>query len=110
MRFNYDGGPVSRQFLEEALEFLISLEPESDSSDAREVYDRNFQIYEKEIAMAEAAIRRYGEQIEPQTLEAMRSVYYSITNSPKFLSSAMRCSIVTSTLNSCWDGIGQWRM
>lgn len=106
--FSYSGGQVSRALLDDALEFLISLEPDPDSPEGMDEYEANCRRFDKNLSMADAAIRRFGEQIEPQTLEAMQNVYYSITNSPKY-SSPVHCSVVSSSLNHCWSGIGPWQ-
>lgn len=110
MKFSYNGGSVSKEKLEEALDFLVDLEPNPDSISAEEEYEKNRKIYKESIEQARVAARKYGEQIRPQTLEAMQEVFYSITNSPKYLQSAIHTSVAYSTLNSCWDGIGPWEM
>ena len=107
-QFVYSGGEVSRPILEDALEFLISIEPDPDSPTAMEDYAENMRKHEKAVSMANEALRQYAEQIEPQTLSAMQNAYYSITNSSKFTSSAIRVSVVTSVLNSAWNGVGPW--
>lgn len=79
-RFFYDGGTVSRAKLKEALDFFLSLEPTSSVplSEHMQYYEDNCQKYDKEILMAENAIKKYGEQIEPMTIENMRKEFYEV--------------------------------
>ena len=102
-------GQVNKDMLELALDFLISLEPDPELPNAMEIYDRKCEKHQKEIDKARKIIRWYGEQIEPKSLEFMQEKFYEITNSSKYRQSAIHCSVVYSTLNSVWNGIGPWR-
>jgi hypothetical protein len=103
------GERVSEEDLHSALEFLISIEPTSGSDEETDRYEQYLRDNSDVIESAYDTIRRYGMQLEDKTLEAMQEVFYSLTNSQTYLSSALRCSVVRATLNSCWDGIGEWR-
>ena len=102
LNFSYHGGTVCRVKLESALDFFIALEIDG-------CYEENLQKYNKEYKMAEAAVIKFGQQIEVKTLEGMQDIFYSFTNSKKYLQSGLHCSIARTTLNRCWHGIGPWR-
>lgn len=107
--FIYKGGRVDDPTFQAALDFIVSLEylvgKEGEPSD----YDALCDKYRSTINMAETAIRKFGEQIEPRTLEKMQEVYYSFTNSPSNRKSYAQISVVTSTISDCWNGIGPWQ-
>ena len=104
--FSYQGGPVSKCLLEEAFDFLISLEPPTafETEIASELFQENCNGHEDEIMMAYASIRKYGEQIEPKTLENMQKKYDSIVNMPKYRDSLIGISVVLSRLQYDWEG------
>lgn len=106
---NYDGAHVSRELLEEAIDFMISLEPDPESLRASEEYEENLDYFKSEIHQVKQIIRQFGEQIHPRTLENMQTVFYSVTNSKKYLASAIHCSVAYSCLESGWNGIGPWQ-
>lgn len=107
--FIYNGGKVDDQKFQAALDFIVGLEylvgKEGEPSD----YDALCDKYMSTIHMAENAIRKYGEQIEPRTLERMQEVYYSFTNNPINRKSHTQISVITSTISDCWNGIGPWQ-
>lgn len=107
---NYNGDPVTRQLVEEAIDFMISLEPiDSSSPNADEEYKSNNQLYRNEIIKAQQIFKKFGEQISPLTLENMQEVFYSITKSEKYSSSMIYQSVAHSCLESSWDKIGPWQ-
>lgn len=104
----YSGGIVSRELLEDALDFLISLEADENDPDG-DAYEKNIANAGETYSKAETVIRNFGEQISPRTLSNMQDVYYSFTNSLKYRASAVTLSVATSSLNAGWHGIGNWR-
>jgi hypothetical protein len=106
LKFYYEGGNVTKVKLEEALDFMISIE--TDPATGAEEYHDNLIKYKREVQMARQAVRKYGEQIFPRTLENMQNEFYSITNSIKYRQSVTHCSVAYSMLSSGWDGIGAW--
>jgi hypothetical protein len=108
--FYYDGkSEVSKQFLETALDFYIHLESDPEAKNGEEIFSKRCRTYTAEIEMARAAIRKYGEQIEPKTLESMQAKFYEITHSLKYRQSTIHLSVTYSLLNLIWDGIGPWQ-
>ena len=106
----WDGGYVSRKLLEKALDLFISLEPVNQSSPtADEEYKANHEVNKNLIEISKKILVNYGKQIRPETLENMQDVYYSITNSKKYVKNPVNCSVVRSALNRAWDGISEWR-
>jgi hypothetical protein len=104
----YSGGTVSREVLEEALDFLISLETDENDIDSN-AYEKNIENAGENYLKAKTVIRNFGEQIAPRTLKNMQNVYYSFTNSLKYRANAITLSVATSSLNAGWHGIGEWR-
>ena len=88
---------------------MVSLEFDPKTGDPIDDYESNCRKHDKGIEKAEEVVRLFGEMIEPRDLETMQKAYYSIVNSPYFAASAVRQSVVASTLSSCWDGIGPWK-
>ena|SRR3990172_12105237 len=107
--FFYDGREVSRELLEAAIDFLISIEPDPEVVVEYSDYEEITKKYEIEIKMAEAAIRHYGEQIEDKALANMQKEFYSITHLPKYRQSYIHQSVAHTVLNSQWHGIGPWK-
>lgn len=58
---------------------------------------------------AKSIIRKYGEQIEPKSLENMQKEFYTLVNSDKYRQSMIHQSVVYTSLNYNWDAIGPWR-
>lgn len=102
-------GKIKRVELEKALDFLISIEPDPRSYDDMEEYHAIMKEHADKIEKVNNTIRKFGEQIEPLTLESMQAVYYSIINSNKYRESAIHQSVATTALSQCWKGIGPWR-
>lgn len=107
--FFYNGGYVTRAMLEKAIDFIIILEPDPDDPNSDKIYSRRCKVYSDDIEMAEDAIRQYGDQIEPKTLENMQEEFYAITNSTKYRQTLIHNSVAYSCLNHGWDRIGPWR-
>lgn len=108
LKFEYDGGIVSRSKLEEAIDFFISIEPQPGIENGREEYESNLVRYKKEIELANSAIRNYAKQISPLTIEKMQDEFYSFTNSEKYLQSMIHCSVASSVLSTNWNRVGPW--
>lgn len=102
---DYTGQDVDDLLLHEALDFMISLEPDYESPTAMEDYQAAIAVKHIEVTNATAIMRKYGEQIRPLTLERMQEVFYLITNSVRYRGD----SVVRSSLNAAWDGIEGWR-
>lgn len=103
------GTKVDRGLLELALDFIVSMETDDPGGEDLSDYEARLDANKERVAQAEIILRGYGEAIEPRTLEAMQEAYYSVTNSPKYLASAIACSAVAASLTDAWDGIGPWR-
>lgn len=98
---------VGLHLLEQALDFLISIEPDPllSPEDADKIYEK----YKEEIKRAKEIVRLYGEQIELKSLDNMQRIFYQICNSKKYQQSTIHASVVYSVLNYTWHGIGPWR-
>lgn len=105
----YDGEDVDSSLLQNALDFLVDIEPHPTTFGDMDEYDKIMEPYEENIKKANAIVRKFGEQINPRTLAHMQEIYYSITNSEKYLKSAVAASVVQTTLEHEWDGIGPWK-
>lgn len=99
---------VDRIFLEKALAFMVSIEPDPQSVMTREEANAIFEKYKSAIDKAESIIRLYGQQIEPLDLSSMLQVYEGISGA--YSSEPIKLSIVKSRLSSAWNGIGGWMM
>lgn len=108
-KFFYDCGEVSKELLESAIDFMISIEPNPASPNCDQEFKASRKKYATEIKMVGAAIRQYGHQISNKTIESMQDVFYSIINSDKYLQSSKYQSVAYTLLNYYWDGIGPWR-
>ena len=110
MKFSYTGGTVSRNKLEEAIDFHIALEPEDPlDQNFMEIYRSRCKQYKNEIDMCNKAIRQYGMQIKPKTLKNMQTKFYELTNSIKYRQSHQTILVTRQCLSQNWDGIGEWR-
>lgn len=90
-----------------SLDALVRIEP--DDAGSRGEYEAAMAPHRERIHTAMWILRRYAEQIEPQSLEAMRREYYMFTNDPRYLRTPLVSSVVTSALTEAWDGVGPWR-
>jgi len=95
---------ISRQQVEEALDFMTSIEPEPERM-IHEEYEEIMKPYRERIEQAEKIIKQYGEQL---SREEMSSEFHSITNLVKY-KKPLYASVVHTTLNFGWDGIKGWR-
>lgn len=89
-----------------ALEFLVRIEPEPDTYEDMEEYDRMMAPYQAEIDRADATIRAYGESLVHLGLEHMESVLYKLLEQqtdPKAL------SIMRFKVRFRWNGLGEWQ-
>ena len=92
---DYKGEDVDDILLEKALLFYIQLEyPDADDMGS-------------EAAKAKDILRKYGEQIQPLTLERMQKVFYSILL--KYGTNRLNRAALYHALKWAWDGIGDWR-
>lgn len=105
---DYNGQTVDKLLLEKALDFMIKLELCS-SQDSMDDYRSFMEANKGKVEKAKGIMRKYGEQIAPFTLEHMQDVFYGITNSEKYASDAVKCSVVRSCLTDAWHGVGEWR-
>lgn len=95
--------PVTREEVEQALDFFILMESTPRDYEQLKIHNRAV------IAQHDATVKQFGEEISPLTLENMQDVFYSFTNSPKYLRSRVACSVARTVLSSNWHGIGDWR-
>lgn len=103
------GVTVTRSDVERELDWLISIEPDPRSPNAMDEYKRSMAIHADRIAQARAVLRRYGEQIQPVTFEAMQAAFYAITQGSKYTRDAISQSVAYSSLNRAWDGVNGWQ-
>ncbi len=115
--FHYTTGHVDENTLEAALDFLIAIEPDPDEFveecarlgvDDTEQYKSLQMQHAVSIKCAKAALKQYGRQITPATVEAMRDKFYEIVRSPKYQVSVVSVSVSYTSLNRAWDGINGW--
>lgn len=116
--FQYVEGHVDQKRFEDALDFLIAIEPDPEEFsekcvrlglDEGEEYEKIRQEYAESIRCVKLAIQQYARQITPPTVEAMQDVFYRIVRSPKYQSSTVAASVCYSSLNRYWAGINGWR-
>lgn len=106
---DYDGRPVDESLLEKALDFMISLEPDPESPAAVKDYELALEANKDAVQKAKAIMRMYGRQITPLSLERIQEVFYDITDSGKYSSTRINCSVARACLTDAWHGIGDWR-
>lgn len=95
---------VTRDQFYAALDFLVSIEPEPDEIDTE--YDAMMAPYKAEIAAATSIIRSYGEQIAHKGLEYMQDELQLALDQQATL---LAISVITSSVNSAWNGCGEWQ-
>lgn len=105
----YSGGPVERELLQAALDFMVSIQPASDDPDGGEKYAVALDEHSGTISKAQSIFRAFGAAIEPQTLEEMQRVFYKVVNSPRYADNSESRSCVYACLNRAWRGIGPWQ-
>lgn len=105
----YCGGPVERDLVQAALDFMVSIQPASDDPDGGEKYAIAIDEHADTIIKAEAIFRAFGAMIEPDTLENMQQVFYRVVNSPRYGADADARSCVYACLDRAWRGIGPWQ-
>ena len=106
--FFYNDGTVSKELLEQAIDFMISIEPDPELLISEQEYEAILERYESQIKMVNKAVRQYAYQIQDKTLKNMQEEFYSITNQPKYTQSYIRQSVAYNLLHHQWDGIGPW--
>ena len=105
----YSGGPVDRDLVQAALDFMVHIQPSSEDPDGGEKYAIALDEYAETISKAKSIFRAFGAMIEPQTLENMQQVFYRVVNSPRYGDDADARSCVYACLNRAWIGIGPWQ-
>ncbi|MEW6343033.1 MAG: hypothetical protein AB1704_20420 [Pseudomonadota bacterium] len=100
---------VTAADLERVLDWLISIEPDPSAPDAMEQAKKNKTLHAARLVRTKEVIRRYANQIEPPTVEAMREEFYRITRRDKYTSDAVALSVVYATLHYGWNGINGWQ-
>jgi hypothetical protein len=93
---------ITRDQVEYAIDFFILMESTPRDYDQLKIHNRAV------IAQHNATIKQFGMEISPLTLENMQDVFYSFTNSTKYLRSRVACSVARTVLSSNWHGIGDW--
>lgn len=109
---SYDGFSTSRELVECAIDFFIFIEPDSSTLEeltkGDKIYADNLIKYKEEIKNANKIVRNFGEQLFPATLENMQDVFYSFSNSRKYLNTREISSIARLTLSTNWTNINGW--
>lgn len=96
---------ISHDQFVQALNYLVSIEPDPTAYQDMDEYDAMMTPYEPEIAKAHATIRGYGAQIAAQGLEHMQKVLYGILEQQ---TDPKAESLIRSNVNWLWDGCGDW--
>ena len=96
---------ISHDHFVQALNYLVSIEPDPTAYRDMDEYDAMMTPYEQEIAKAHATIHSYGAQIAPQGLEHMQDVLYELLEQQ---TDPKAESLIRSNVNWLWDGCGQW--
>jgi hypothetical protein len=98
----YTGGLVNRIQVESALDFFIMIEPDFDQA-----VDETKFVQEK--IQARQIIRQYAVQHLPCSLDVLQDLFYSFSNSNKYLYNIETISVVRTMLSTCWEGLAGWR-
>jgi hypothetical protein len=98
---------ISRQQLEEAIDFMISIEPDPEIIMEHTDYKKIMKKHAKKIQEAELIVKQYGNQIAD---EEMQNEFYSIVQSKKYRQSAKHQSVAYTALNDGWHGIKGWQV
>ena len=104
----YSGGPVDRELVQAALDFMVAIQPPADDPDGGEKYAVALDEHADTIGKAQAVFRAFGEAVEPRTLEVMQQIFYKLVDSPRYSADEAR-SCVYACLNRAWRGIGPWQ-
>lgn len=105
----YSGGPVDRDLVQAALDFMVHIQPSSEDPDGGEKYAIALDEHAATITKAKLIFRAFGEMIEPRTLENMQQVFYRVVNSTRYSDDEDARSCVYTCLNRAWIGIGPWQ-
>lgn len=106
---DYNGEHVDKSLFEKALDFLIFIKHNPDSPTIKEEYVNTIAATILEYAKAKAIVRKFGEQITPQTPQHMKDIRRSIVNAPQYSNDPTLLSIATAVINRTWQGIGNWK-
>lgn len=90
----------------EALEYMVSIEPEPELLVHEDTYDRLLAPYEKEIQQAEATILAYGNHLSLEGRELMQQVLYELLEAQTTTKAFI---VIRSTVNRVWNGVGAWQ-
>lgn len=105
----YSGGPVDRDLVQAALDFMVAIQPSSEDPDGGRKYSIALDQHSETIGKAQSIFRAFGMMIEPRTLEAMQAAFYRAVNSPRYSDNPDAQSCVYTCLNRAWRGIGPWQ-
>ena len=109
MAFRHDNTFVTLEKLLEALDFLVSLEPDPYTEEAEDGYNEMIDSNSESIRHAESVVRRFAKQVRPQTLKSLQEQFNSIIETPKYHSSEVAYCVVAATINKCWNEIAGWQ-
>lgn len=97
---------MSKPF-EDTLAYLVKIEPDPASIDSMEEYEAHMAPHADGIAQAHAAIRAHGQTLAPRGLGALQDAHARAVRSCG--RDMLAASVVTSTINSAWDGLAGWQ-
>ena len=100
---------ISDHDLQDALGFLVDIEPAPDACDSVAEYDALMAPHASAIAAAKATIRGYGEQLAPRGLAYMQGACKRVVSGKVARRSMLAGSIVSANVNGAWDGLGGWQ-
>lgn len=103
----FEGQPVDQALFEKAVDFMVSLEPDSDSdTTGAEDYQAALEKHAAQIKTARSIMRKYGEQV---AFEEMQKTFHRITNSRKYAGDPVSGSAARAALTAAWDGVAGWQ-
>ena len=90
----------------EALEYLVSIEPDPGTRTDIDEYEAVMAAFEEQITEAQLTIRAYGTHIAPMGLAHMQQVRAELIGQ---YSDDKSISLIGFNINLFWDGCGDWR-
>ena len=100
---------ITERDLQDALGFLVDLEPTPEVCDSMAEYDALMAPHASAIAAAKATIRGYGEQLAQRGLAYMQGAHKRVMSGKVARCSMLARSIVSANVNHAWDGLGGWQ-
>lgn len=97
---------MSKPF-DDALAYLVKIEPDPASIDSVAEYDQHMAPHAEGIAQARAVIRAHGEALASKGLGALQVAHARAVQSCG--RDMLAASVVSSNLNSTWDGLAGWQ-